>query len=177
MKWKMNSGQPWCEEGIGSSANFYVEIGHLVQNSSKVNGNGAKWKQLADRAVTDRRTLCKFLDGQALFTGLFHIYAATYKEMRDRLHPSSMESGQEDRDHWRALGDTVWPFWFHEMLGKSWVAERLVNSQDGLSSMELGIIRIRYELRKLGNIKTVDTVFGLKKGNAISWPAQRQFTY
>jgi hypothetical protein len=27
-----------------------VQIGQLVQNSPKVNGNGAKWKQLADRA-------------------------------------------------------------------------------------------------------------------------------
>jgi hypothetical protein len=36
-----------------------------------------------------------FLDGQALFPGLFHMYAATYKEMRDSLQPSNMESGQQ----------------------------------------------------------------------------------
>jgi hypothetical protein len=38
--------------------------------------NGNNW-QTAD---TDRHMLCKFLDGQVLFTGLFHMYAATYKE-------------------------------------------------------------------------------------------------
>jgi hypothetical protein len=73
-----------------------VQIGQLVQNSLKVNGNGVEWKQVADRADADRHTLCKFLDGQALFTGCFHIYAATYKEMKDSLQPSSMKSGQED---------------------------------------------------------------------------------
>jgi hypothetical protein len=73
-----------------------VQIGQPVQNSPKVNGNGAKWKQLANRAEADRHTLCKFLDGQGLFTGICHIYAATYKEMRDGLQPSSIESGQED---------------------------------------------------------------------------------
>jgi hypothetical protein len=59
-----------------------VQIEQLVQNSPKVNGNGTKWKQLAGIPQADRHTLCKFLDGQALFTSLFHIYAATYKEMR-----------------------------------------------------------------------------------------------
>jgi hypothetical protein len=34
-----------------------VEIGQLVQNLPKVNRNGAKWKQLADRAEADRYTL------------------------------------------------------------------------------------------------------------------------
>jgi hypothetical protein len=73
-----------------------VKIGHLVQNSPKVNGNGAKWKQLADIAEADRHTLCKFLDAQALFTGLVHMYAATCKEMRDNLQPSNKVSGQKD---------------------------------------------------------------------------------
>jgi hypothetical protein len=35
------------------------------------------------------------LDGHTLFIGLFHTYAATYKEMRDSLEPSSREPGQE----------------------------------------------------------------------------------
>jgi hypothetical protein len=73
-----------------------VKIGQLVQNSPKVNGNGAKWKRLDNRTQADGRTPCKFLDGQALFTGLFHTYAATCKEMRDSLQPCSMESGQKD---------------------------------------------------------------------------------
>jgi hypothetical protein len=68
-----------------------VQIGQLIQNSPKVNGNGAKRKQQADR-----HNLCKFLDGQALFSSLFHMYAEIYKEMRDSLQPSSTESGQDD---------------------------------------------------------------------------------
>jgi hypothetical protein len=40
--------------------------------------------------------LCKFLDGQALFTGLFDMYAAMYKEMGDSLQSGSKESGQQD---------------------------------------------------------------------------------
>jgi hypothetical protein len=73
-----------------------VQIGQLVQNLPKVNGNGAKWKQLADRVEANRHTLCKFTAGQTLFISIFHMYAATYKEMRDSLQPSSMELGQED---------------------------------------------------------------------------------
>jgi hypothetical protein len=34
------------------------QIGQPVQNSHKMNGNGAKWKQLADTAEADRRTFC-----------------------------------------------------------------------------------------------------------------------
>jgi hypothetical protein len=73
-----------------------VQIGQLVQNSPKVNGNGAKWIQLAERAEADRHTLCMFLDGRALFAGLFHMYAATFKEMRDNLKPIIKEYGQEN---------------------------------------------------------------------------------
>jgi hypothetical protein len=61
-----------------------------------VNGNGATWKQPTDRAEANIHTLWRFLDPQASFTGLFEMYAATYKEMRDCLKPSSKESGQED---------------------------------------------------------------------------------
>jgi hypothetical protein len=48
-------------------------------------------EKLADRAEADRHILCKFLDAQALFTGLVHMYAATYKGMMHSLQPSSME--------------------------------------------------------------------------------------
>jgi hypothetical protein len=70
-----------------------VQIGYLAQNSSEVNGNSVEWKQLADSAEEDRHTLCKFLEGQSIFTGLFNIYAETCKEMRDSIQPSSKESG------------------------------------------------------------------------------------
>jgi hypothetical protein len=73
-----------------------VQIRKLVQNSPKVSGNGAKGKQLAERADADKHTLYMFLDGQALFTGLFHMYATTYKELRGILQRSSEESREED---------------------------------------------------------------------------------
>jgi hypothetical protein len=73
-----------------------VRTGQLVQNSPKVNGNGPKWKQLADKAEADRQNLCKFLDGQALFTGVFLTYVATYMQMRGSIQPSSKKSGHED---------------------------------------------------------------------------------
>jgi hypothetical protein len=72
------------------------QIGKFVQNSPKMNDNDTKRKQLADSAEADRRTFCNVLLGQALFTGLYHMYTATYKEMRDSFQPSSIESGQED---------------------------------------------------------------------------------
>jgi hypothetical protein len=53
-------------------------------------------EKLTDRAEANRHTLCKFIDGQALFTDLFHMYAAVCKEMRDSLQLSSEELGQED---------------------------------------------------------------------------------
>jgi hypothetical protein len=40
-----------------------LQIGQLVQNSPKVNGINAKWKQPADIAETERHALYKFLHG------------------------------------------------------------------------------------------------------------------
>jgi hypothetical protein len=60
-----------------------------------VNGNGTEWKQLSNRAEADRHNHHKFLDGHVLFTGIFHMYAATYKEMRDSFQWSSKESGEQ----------------------------------------------------------------------------------
>jgi hypothetical protein len=70
-----------------------VQIGQTVQNSSKVSGNSAKWKQLVDSAEADRQAL---LDGQALVIGSFHVYVATYTDVKNSLQQSSKESGQED---------------------------------------------------------------------------------
>jgi hypothetical protein len=92
---KVNSDHPYAKKEVDLVRTSIVQIGQLLQDSLKVNDNGVKWKQLTDRAEADRNTLCKLLDGQALFTGLFRMYAATYKERRDSLQPSSMESGQE----------------------------------------------------------------------------------
>jgi hypothetical protein len=48
-------------------------IGQLAQNSPKVNRHGAKLK------ITSGCYVCEFLDEEALFTGLFHVHAATRK--------------------------------------------------------------------------------------------------
>jgi hypothetical protein len=93
---KLIAGSPDAKNEMDLMRAFVVKIGQFVQNSHKMNENGAKWKQLADRAKAERRTLCKIMDGQALFTGLFHMFAATYKAIRDSLQLSSMESGKED---------------------------------------------------------------------------------
>jgi hypothetical protein len=82
---KLTSDHPDPKKEMDLVRASILQIGQLVQNSPQVNGNGTKWKQLADRAEADRHTLCKFLDGQALFTGLFHMYAATCKGMKDSL--------------------------------------------------------------------------------------------
>jgi hypothetical protein len=41
----------------------------------------------------------------------------------------------QDRDQWKALVNTVMTFWFHKMLGSSWVAAQLVAPREGLSSL------------------------------------------
>jgi hypothetical protein len=46
-------------------------MGQLVQNLPIVNGNGAMWKQRADRAEADRHTFYKFID--AIYCLISHI--------------------------------------------------------------------------------------------------------
>jgi hypothetical protein len=74
---KLMADHPDAKKEVNLVRATIVQIGQLVQNSPEVNGNGAKWKHLADRAEADRHMLCKLLDGWALFTGLFHTYPAT----------------------------------------------------------------------------------------------------
>jgi hypothetical protein len=69
---------------------FIVQVGQLVQNSPKGNGNGAMCKQLADSSSSSSSWMDKpYL--LAYFTCM-----QTYREMGDRLQPSNMELGQED---------------------------------------------------------------------------------
>jgi hypothetical protein len=70
---KLIADHPDAKKEMDLVRNSAVQIRQLVKKSPKVNGNNTKREQLADR-----HTLCKFLDGQALITGLFHTYAATY---------------------------------------------------------------------------------------------------
>jgi hypothetical protein len=43
----------------------------------------------------------------------------------------------QDRDQWMALVNIVRNFWFHKMLGNSWVAAQMAVYQEGFSSMEI----------------------------------------
>jgi hypothetical protein len=92
---KINSDHSDAKKEMDLVRVSVVQIGQVVQNSPSVNGNGSKWEQLVDRVGANRHTLHKFLDGRASFTGLFHMYATTYKEMGESLQLSSMESEQE----------------------------------------------------------------------------------
>jgi hypothetical protein len=43
----------------------------------------------------------------------------------------------QDRDRWRALGNSVIKIGFYKMLGTFWLAEKLLASQEELCPMEL----------------------------------------
>jgi hypothetical protein len=67
----------------------------------------------------------------------------------------------QDRDRWRALVKTVMNIRLHKMLKNSWVAERLADSQAGLSSMELYSIWQKDNL--MHDILTVNTDYFSKQ--------------
>jgi hypothetical protein len=58
-----------------------IKIMQSVKESPQVNGNGSTWKKLEDRAEADRNSLCRHLNGKAVFTGLVHLYTTTHRGM------------------------------------------------------------------------------------------------
>jgi hypothetical protein len=86
--WKIKSNHAdamFCSSNRAVHSKFAQsewKLGHVETTS------GQSWSRQEDPL--------QVLDGQALFTGLFHMYAATYKDMRDILQPSSKESGEKD---------------------------------------------------------------------------------
>jgi hypothetical protein len=73
----------------------FVKIGQLVQTSPQQNGNGATWKRLVDKAVSEKSVLCKHLVGKALFTGMLRLYNETHREMEDGLLPECAQGKEE----------------------------------------------------------------------------------
>jgi hypothetical protein len=53
----------------------------------------------------------------------------------------------QDWDQWRAPAIPIMVFWFREVLGNLSVAEKLLASQDGLSSMEVFYQRVFFVIR------------------------------
>jgi hypothetical protein len=55
-----------------------ITIGQLIHSSPCVNGNGEEWKSIITQSEEERIVLCEHLEGQALFSGLLRLYAATH---------------------------------------------------------------------------------------------------
>jgi hypothetical protein len=95
------AAHPDAREEIELVHTTLVTIGQLVQAAPRVNGNSVVWMQLADRAEAERRVLCKYLDGKALFTGILHLYDLTHREMRDSLVNTSKREPDQDNEGFR----------------------------------------------------------------------------
>jgi hypothetical protein len=79
----------------------------------------------------------------------------------------------EDRDHWRALVNTVMNLRFHKMFGSSWVAAQLAASQEGLSSMsewgiswQEGYITEKYTVRILYSLTSTGIIYETSESEA-----------
>jgi hypothetical protein len=75
---KLTGEHPESIGGIELIHSGLIIIGQLIHISPCVNGNGAQWKAIITRAEAERAVLCKHLEGQALFTGMLHLYAAIH---------------------------------------------------------------------------------------------------
>jgi hypothetical protein len=89
---QLAENHPDCTEEIALLHTDLKTIGQLFLKSPPVNGNGSTWKELLDKAVSERAVLCKHLDGNALFTAMLRMYAAIYREMRDSLQLGNQHS-------------------------------------------------------------------------------------
>jgi hypothetical protein len=48
-----------------------------------LNGSGAVWKQVTDKAETETSVVSKHLDDKVLFTGILRQYVAIHREMKN----------------------------------------------------------------------------------------------
>jgi hypothetical protein len=90
------AGHPDAKEEIGLVHAALIAIVRLVRTSPSVNGNGAVWMKLADKAV-----LCKHYEGKALHAGLQHLYAEVHREINETLLLEHAKSNEEFREQKR----------------------------------------------------------------------------
>jgi hypothetical protein len=98
---ELTARNPDCREEIGLLRNGLRTIGQLIHTSPSVNGNGAVWKELINRAEAEKTVLCKHLYGKPLFIAILRLNAAIHKDIRDSLLPEQKESSEEFREQMR----------------------------------------------------------------------------
>jgi hypothetical protein len=86
---------PDCIEEIDLLQTALLTIGQLIHISPPVNGDDAVWKELIANSETERRVLCKHMEGKALFTAMLRMYAAIHRGLRESLLPVHQQSSEE----------------------------------------------------------------------------------
>jgi hypothetical protein len=92
---ELTARNPDCREEIGLLRNGLRTIGQFIHTSPSVNGNGAVWKKLINRAEAEKTVLREHLDGKALLTAILRLHAAIHRDMRDSLLPEKKETSGE----------------------------------------------------------------------------------
>jgi hypothetical protein len=77
----LKENYPDVAQEVGNIFAAHFKIEQLANESPKGNVNGFAWRKLAHRAEADRNSLCRHLNGKAVFTGLVHLYTTTHREM------------------------------------------------------------------------------------------------
>jgi hypothetical protein len=73
-----------------------VTIGQLIHSLPRVNGNSAEWKSIITRTEEERTVLWKHPEGQALFSGMLRLYAATHRDLRNSLKQEASVETERD---------------------------------------------------------------------------------
>jgi hypothetical protein len=77
------SNNPDATEEINLIWTGLVTIGQLIQTSSQQNDNGDTWKQMVDKAESEKSILCKHLNEKALFIRMLGLYSTIHREMME----------------------------------------------------------------------------------------------
>jgi hypothetical protein len=87
---------PGAAQEVGNIRAALIKIRQLVKESPQENGSGPAWKKLADRAEADRSSLCRHLNGKAVFTGLVHLYKTTHRDMVESMKAAHSDMQEID---------------------------------------------------------------------------------